>query len=80
MSWTPYEEIEKRDQEIALVDKVLNAQLALTDSPFGGLVHGLTKQGKQPQIDDVTDHMEDNSSKSQLENSPSESQPQVIKQ
>ena len=65
MSWTPYEDIEKRDQEIALVDKVLNAQFAITDSPLGGLVHGLAKQGKQAQIDDVTDQPEDNSSKSE---------------
>ena len=80
MSWTPFEEIEKRDQEIALVDKVLNAQLALTDSPIGGLVHGLTKQGKQPQIDDVTDKPEGNSSNSEAKNSQSESQPEVMQQ
>ena len=65
MSWTPYEDIEKRDQEIALVDKVLNAQLALTDSPISGLAHGLTEQGKPVQIDDVTEQTESNTCQSQ---------------
>ena len=47
MSWTPHEDVEKRDQEIALVDKVLNAQLALNDSPLAGLTEGLAKAPSQ---------------------------------
>ena len=65
MSWTPYEDIERRDREIALVDKVLNAQLALTDSPISGLVHGLAKQGKPAQIDDVTEQTQSSTCQSQ---------------
>ncbi len=59
MSWTPIEDVERRSQEIGLVDKVLNAQLALTDSATAGLTHGLTKTT----ISDVT---------SQSSNGPSE--------
>ena len=32
MSWTPLKDIEKRADDIGLVDKILNHQLALTDS------------------------------------------------
>jgi len=34
MSWTPIEKVEKRAEEIALVDKILNAKLAITDPAF----------------------------------------------
>lgn len=37
-TWTPLESLEKRSQELAIVDKILDAQMALTDSPhFQGL-------------------------------------------
>ena len=32
MSWTPLKDVKKRGDEIMLMDKVLNAQLAITDS------------------------------------------------
>ena len=32
MSWTPSEQMEQRGQELAVVDKILNTQLALQDS------------------------------------------------
>ena len=54
MSWTPIEEVEKRSEEIALMDKIYNAQQAITDSQF-------TLQGKMkpstssPQIKDVSE-------------------------
>lgn len=53
-SWTPIEEVEKRSEEIALMDKIYNAQKVITDSEF-------TLQGKiknssgSPQIVDVSD-------------------------
>lgn len=34
LSWTPFEFIATREKEFSLVDKVLNTQLALTDSPY----------------------------------------------
>jgi len=41
MSWTPYEHIDKRSQDFALIDKVMNAQKALIDAEapnFRGLI------------------------------------------
>ena len=32
-SWTPLEQLERRSEEINLVDKILNAQMSITDSP-----------------------------------------------
>lgn len=32
-SWTPLEQLEQRSEEIKLVDKILNAQMSITDSP-----------------------------------------------
>lgn len=40
MSWTPQEEVEKRDAEIGIMDKLLNRQIALpacTEPNFEGL-------------------------------------------
>lgn len=34
-SWTPLDDIERRSQEIAMIDKVLNAQQAITDAVIG---------------------------------------------
>lgn len=31
MSWTPLAQIEKRSEELALVDKIINHQLAVAD-------------------------------------------------
>ena len=42
-SWTPLEELDRRSQENAIVDKVLNSQLALTESPHFGLQGAFTK-------------------------------------
>lgn len=39
MSWTPIDDVEKRGEEIALMDKIYNAQKAITDTQF-------TLQGK----------------------------------
>lgn len=42
MSWTPYENIEKRDAEINIIDKLLNEQIALPSSAepnFRGLTN-----------------------------------------
>ncbi|XP_030078399.1 uncharacterized protein C1orf50 homolog [Microcaecilia unicolor] len=42
MSWTPYDSVEKRDQEISIIDKVLSQQIALPSSRepnFQGLVN-----------------------------------------
>ena len=35
MSWTPYDKIQQHDEKTALVNKIINAQLAVTDSSFG---------------------------------------------
>ena len=32
MSWTSIEDVERRSQEIAMIDKVLNVQMAIEDS------------------------------------------------
>ncbi len=53
MSWTPLKDVERRSQEIALVDKVLNAQLAITDSVSAGLSQGMTGSKK---VEEVHDH------------------------
>ncbi|XP_070204306.1 uncharacterized protein C1orf50 homolog isoform X2 [Littorina saxatilis] len=54
MSWTPIDDVEKRGEEIALMDKIYNAQKAITDTQF-------TLQGKMntssstAQIKDVSE-------------------------
>ena len=47
------EDLDKRSEEIALVDKVLNAQLAITDTASAGITHGLTKKPSSPNITEV---------------------------
>ena len=32
MSWTPIEDIERRSEELAMIDKVLNKQLPILDT------------------------------------------------
>ena len=32
MSWTPYDDIEKREQDYAVIDKIMNAQKAIVDA------------------------------------------------
>ncbi|XP_005083912.1 uncharacterized protein C1orf50 homolog [Mesocricetus auratus] len=42
LSWTPYEDIEKQDAKIGMMDKLLNQPMALppcTEPPFQGLTH-----------------------------------------
>ncbi|XP_045715195.1 uncharacterized protein C1orf50 homolog [Phyllostomus hastatus] len=42
LSWTPYEDIEKQDAKISIVDKLLRQPVALSSSPdpnFQGLTH-----------------------------------------
>ena len=41
MSWTPEKDMERRGQEIAIIDKVLTSQACLTQNPdpnFNGLL------------------------------------------
>ena len=54
MSWTPMEEVEKRGEEMALMDKIYGAQQAVTDTQF--TLQGKMKPGtSSPQIRDVPD-------------------------
>ncbi|EGW08151.1 Uncharacterized protein C1orf50-like [Cricetulus griseus] len=42
LSWTPYEDIEKQDAKIGMMDKLLNQPMALppcTEPAFQGLTH-----------------------------------------
>ncbi|XP_028642301.1 uncharacterized protein C1orf50 homolog isoform X2 [Grammomys surdaster] len=42
MSWTPYEDVEKQDAKISMMDKLLSQPMALppcTEPPFQGLTH-----------------------------------------
>lgn len=54
MSWTPIEEVDEKTQEFALIDKILNAQNAITDSVEPNL-NGLTKSQSAAKITDITD-------------------------
>ncbi|CAC5367147.1 Uncharacterized protein C1orf50 homolog,Uncharacterized protein C1orf50 [Mytilus coruscus] len=53
LSWTPIEEVEEKSQEFALIDKILNAQNAITDSSEPNL-NGLTKKSSSASLKDVT--------------------------
>lgn len=55
MSWTPIEEVEKRSEEIALMDKIYNAQQAITDSQFS-LQGKMKASTSSPQIKDVSEN------------------------
>ncbi|KAK6192208.1 hypothetical protein SNE40_003720 [Patella caerulea] len=46
MSWTPVEEVEKRGEEFALIDKILNAKNAITDST--ALMFGNSSKSNTP--------------------------------
>lgn len=42
MSWTPYEDVEKQDAKISMMDKLLSQPMALppgTEPTFQGLTH-----------------------------------------
>jgi len=45
MSWTPFEKIEQRSQDFALIDKVMNAQQAIIDSEKPNF-RGLTTESR----------------------------------
>lgn len=45
MSWTPYEKIDQRSQDFALIDKVMNAQKALIDAEAPNF-RGLTAESR----------------------------------
>lgn len=55
MSWTPMADIERRSEELAIVNRIFNAQQAITDAQFN-------IQDKGPncsntlQITDISDH------------------------
>ncbi|KAL8562550.1 hypothetical protein ACOMHN_045815 [Nucella lapillus] len=54
MSWTPLEEADKRSEETALMDKIYNAQQAITDSQFT-LMGKMRPSASVPQIKDVSE-------------------------
>jgi len=56
MSWTPIDEVEKRSEEIALMDKIYNAQKQITDTQFTLQGRMKPQHTSQPQITDVSDH------------------------
>lgn len=45
MSWTPFEKIEQRSQDFALIDKVMNAQKAIVDAEAPNF-RGLTPESR----------------------------------
>jgi hypothetical protein len=49
------EDLDKRSEEMALMDKIYNAQQAITDSQFT-LQGRMKTESSSPQIKDVTDH------------------------
>jgi len=51
LSWTPFEYVEKRAQQFALVDKVLDTQMAITDSPYFAGLDMRQRQGKALEMD-----------------------------
>ncbi|XP_067668281.1 uncharacterized protein C1orf50 homolog [Haliotis asinina] len=53
-SWTPLDDVERRGQEIALIDKILNAQQAITDSATPNF-SGLTAQPQPTSEAKITD-------------------------
>ncbi|XP_055957579.1 uncharacterized protein C1orf50 homolog isoform X2 [Patella vulgata] len=56
MSWTPVEEVEKRGEEFALIDKILNAKNAITDST--ALMFGNSSKSKTSvpaELKDISD-------------------------
>ncbi|XP_076452427.1 uncharacterized protein C1orf50 homolog [Babylonia areolata] len=55
MSWTPIEDVPKRSEEIALMDKIYNAQQAITDTQFT-LMGKLKPSSSNAAIKDVSDH------------------------
>lgn len=59
-SWTPIEEVEEKSQEFALIDKILNAQNAITDASDTILGVGLKKDAKKSSsasLKDITDEI-----------------------
>lgn len=54
MSWTPYEKIEQRSQDFALIDKVMNAQRALVDAEAPNF-RGLTSESRNSSTAVLTD-------------------------
>ncbi|CAH1772237.1 unnamed protein product [Owenia fusiformis] len=52
MSWTEYKDIEKRGQDFAMIDKILNTQLALTESSQPNF-DGLIKSNSNPDIKEL---------------------------
>lgn len=54
MSWTPYEKIEQRSQDFALIDKVMNAQKALIDAEAPNF-RGLTTESRNSSTAVLTD-------------------------
>lgn len=53
-SWTPIEEVERRSEEIALMDKIYHAQAAITDARF--TLQGTLQPTRAPRIKDMSDH------------------------
>ena len=59
-SWTAIEEVEEKSQEFALIDKILNAQNAITDASDTILGVGLKKDAKKSSsasLKDITDEI-----------------------
>lgn len=59
-SWTSIEEVEEKSQEFALIDKILNAQNAITDASDTILGVGLKQDAKKSSsasLKDITDEI-----------------------
>ncbi|XP_005110149.1 uncharacterized protein C1orf50 homolog [Aplysia californica] len=54
-SWTPIKEVEKRDTENAIIDKIYNAKLAITAGSTTADLLGFRKVESSSQIADVTE-------------------------
>ncbi|KAL4223092.1 hypothetical protein ACF0H5_016567 [Mactra antiquata] len=64
MSWTPHEHIEKRSQDFALIDKVMNAQNAIIDAEAPNF-KGLTPSSRNNSSVKLLDVGESDASKAQ---------------
>ena len=57
MTWTPFEYIQQRSEDFALIDKIMNAQKAIVDSEapnFKGLTSD-SRNTSQVKLEDITD-------------------------
>ena len=57
MTWTPFEHIQRRGEDYALIDKIMNAQKAIVDSEAPNF-KGLTSESRntsQVKLEDITD-------------------------